>query len=351
MNDLPVSADQVARAALALLPVLVFLAFLVYFDTFRLVRRRRVAQALLLGGVCGLVTFIINSSIMSLLRWEVFTFAVFVAPVVEESLKALYMGWLVGTGRAGFMIDAAILGFATGAGFALAENLYYLDSLPDAPLLVWIIRGFGTAVMHGGATAVFAVLMRSISDQRRPGSPAVWLPGLVLAIVLHAAFNRFMIWPIPTTVVLLVVLPLLLTFVFRVGEKRLRHWLGTGFDHDTELLALIREGEVTETPLGRYLMSLRGSFRPDTVADMLCLLRLQAELSIRAKGMLVLREHGLRPDPDPEISEKLAEVRWLEQSVGRTGLLAMRPVCRWRNADRWQRHLLESEKTDQTAPV
>lgn len=339
------SAHPVVRGALALLPVLTFLVLLVVFDTFRLVRPLRILWALLAGAACGLVTFIVNSSIMSLIHWEIFTFAIFIAPVVEEILKATYVGWLVWTGRAGFMVDAAILGFATGAGFALAENLYYLDALPDAPLIVWVIRGFGTAIMHGGATSIFAILMRSISDQRRPGSPTAWLPGLLLAMVFHAAFNRFMIYPVPTTIVLLVVLPVALVVVYRSGERRLRHWLGVGFDRDTELLALIRDGEVGQTPLGRYLVSLRGSFRPDTVADMLCLLRLQAELSIRAKGLLVLREHGLQPVSDPEIAEKLAEVRWLERAVGRTGLLAMRPICRWRNANRWQRHLLESEET------
>lgn len=344
MSDLLPSAHVLGRATVALAPVLTFLLALVFFDTFRLVRPRRILWAVVVGAGCGLVTFIVNTSIMSILRWEVFTFAIFIAPLVEEAIKALYLWWLVRTGRAGFMVDAAILGFATGAGFALAENLYYLDVLPDAPLIVWFIRGFGTAVMHGGATAIFAILMRSIGDQRRPGSPGVWLPGLVLAIVFHSAFNRFMIWPVPTTIGLLVVLPVALVLVFRAGEKRLRHWLGVGFDRDTELLALIREGEVSQTPLGRYLLSLRGSFRPDTVADMLCLLRLQAELSIRAKGLLVMKEHGLKPPRDPEIAEKLAEVRWLERSVGRTGLLALRPVCRWRDANRWQRHLLESEE-------
>jgi RsiW-degrading membrane proteinase PrsW (M82 family) len=337
----------ILRAACALLPVLVLLIALVLFDTFKLVRLRRVGWALAVGAACGVATFITNSSIMSLLKWQVFTFAIFVAPVVEEVFKSAYAWWLIRTGRVGFLVDATILGFSIGTGFALVENLYFLKTYADGPpLLVWVIRGFGTAVMHGGATALFALLTRSISDQRQPGSAAVWLPGLVLAIVFHAAFNRFMISPVPTTITLLVVLPVALVLAYRIGEKRLRRWLGTGFDRDTELLALIRSGEVSQTPLGKYLLSLRDSFQGLQVADMLCLLRLQTELNIRAKGMLVLKEHGLEPAPDPEIAEKLEEVRFLERSVGRAGLLAMRPICRWRNADQWQRHLLESEKTD-----
>ena len=34
-----------------------------------------------------------------------------------------------------------------------------------------------------------------------------------------------------------------------------------------------------------------------------------------------------------KLAAKLAEVRWLEQSIGQTGLLALRPVCRWRGRD------------------
>ncbi len=340
-SDLYQDSGTLISLAVALGPVLLFLLTLVFLDTFRLVHFRRIAWAILAGIGTGLASYVVNSSLLSLLGWPVITFAVVLAPVVEESLKGLYMGWLLKTRRAGFLIDAAILGFATGSGFAVAENIFYLRNLPDAPLFVWIIRGFGTAIMHGGATAVFAVAARALSESRLTLSWRIWLPGLMAAILVHSFFNRMLNKPVLATVVIMVVLPLLMRWVYKVGEDRLRRWLGHGFDRDTELLALINEGLVRETPLGRYLVSLRGSFRPDTVADMLCLLRLQAELSIRAKGILLLREHGLKPQDDPELKAKLEEVRHLEGGIGKTGLLALRPVCRWKGADRWQRHLLD----------
>jgi len=340
-SDLYQDSGTLISLVVALVPVLLFLLTLVFLDTFRLVHFRRIAWAILAGIGTGLASYVVNSSLLGLLGWPVITFAVVLAPVVEESLKGLYMGWLLKTRRAGFLIDAAILGFATGSGFAVAENIFYLRNLPDAPLFVWIIRGFGTAIMHGGATAVFAVAARALSESRLTLSWRIWLPGLMAAILVHSFFNRMLNKPVLATVVIMVVLPLLMRWVYKVGEDRLRRWLGHGFDRDTELLALINEGQVRETPLGRYLVSLRGSFRPDTVADMLCLLRLQAELSIRAKGILLLREHGLKPQDDPELRAKLEEVRYLEGSIGKTGLLALRPVCRWKGADRWQRHLLD----------
>ncbi len=331
----------IVSLVVALGPVLLFLLSLTLLDTFRLVRFKRIAWAILAGIGTGLASYVVNSSLLSLLGWPVITFAVVLAPIVEETLKGLYMAWMLKTRRAGFLIDAAILGFATGSGFAVAENIFYLRNLPDAPLFVWIIRGFGTAIMHGGATAIFAVSARAITESRINMSWRVWLPGLMGAIVVHSFFNRMLHKPVLATVVIMVVLPLLMRWVYKIGEDRLRRWLGHGFDRDTELLALINEGQVRETPLGRYLVSLRGSFRPDSVADMLCLLRLQAELSIRAKGILLLREHGLKPQDDPELRAKLDEVRHLEGNIGKTGLLAMRPVCRWKGADAWQRHLLD----------
>lgn len=332
-----------ARAAMACLPVLLFLATLVLFDTFRLVRRRRVAVALLVGGVAAIGTYFVNTYLLDLTGLPSWRFAVLVAPLVEETAKGAYVIWLVSTRRAGFLIDTAILGFAVGAGFAIVENAYYLRQLPDAPLLVWTIRGLGTAVMHGGVTALMGLMLQAFGERRGAGSGRPWVGALLVAALLHAVFNRFMVQPILATILTLAFMPGALATGWRLGERRLRNWLGRGFDLDSELLGLIREGQVTATPVGRYLQSLKESFRADLVADMLCLLRLQCELSLRAKGTLLLREQGFLPAPDPELGAKLAEMRWLERSVGRAGLLALRPLTRWRGVDDWQRHLLEEQ--------
>ena len=45
----------------------------------------------------------------------------------------------------------------TGTGFAVTEGIYYLAVLHGAPALVWVVRGLGTAVMHGSATALVAM--------------------------------------------------------------------------------------------------------------------------------------------------------------------------------------------------
>ena len=329
------------RAILALVPVLLFLLVLIRLDSFRLVRLRRVAVSLLVGAACAALSYILNNGLLDLVSLPLAVFAVVVAPLVEEGLKASFLGWLVATRRTGFLVDAVIHGFATGAGFALVENLYYLKHLADADLLVWLVRGLGTAVMHGGATAIFAIIVAGF--ERRSGGRRryPWSLAFASAVLLHAGFNRFMDHPLLVTGAILFLLPLILRWTYRVGERRLRGWLGRGFDQDVELLGLIQKGEVDSSPLGRYLGSLKQQFRPDTVVDMLCLLRLQAELNIVVRGRLILGQHGLKPNLPEGISEKLEEVRYLENRIGRTGLLALRPVGRWEGRHPWQRRSLE----------
>jgi hypothetical protein len=116
-------------------------------------------------------------------------FSRYSAPLVEEALKALWIVVLLRRRRIRFLVDAAILGFAVGAGFTLVENVEYLRELAEPRPLLWLVRGFGAAVLHGATTSVFALLTKELSD-RHPGSP--WLtplPGLLAAAArdLHLA--------------------------------------------------------------------------------------------------------------------------------------------------------------------
>ena len=88
---------------------------------------------------------------------------------------------------------------------------------------------------------------------------------------------------------------------------------------------------------------MRDRFPGKLVADMLCLLRLEAELSIAAKGQLLARQAGLKVLGGSEIAEKLVELEFLERSIGVTGKLALKPLLRVKNPDIWQKHFLQRE--------
>jgi hypothetical protein len=237
-------------------------------------------------------------------------------------------------------VDAAIHGFAAGAGFAVVENIYYLVSSPDAGIAFSIVRGFGPALMHGTATAVFAIVSRTSFEERGPRFVRVFVPAWLLAIAIHSVFNHFFISPLSSALSLVIGVPALMTVVLRQSERSLKSWLGMGFDADAQMLEMIITGNIADTHIGSYLLSLKQSFPGETVADMLCYLRLHLELSIRAKGILLMRENGFEPPPDPEVGERFDELRYLEGRIGLTGKLALHPLLRWSARDLWQLNML-----------
>jgi hypothetical protein len=112
-----------------------------------------------------------------------------------------------------------------------------------------------------------------------------------------------------------------------------------GLDNDVEMLQAIENGEVEETPVGIFLASLHRLPGP-VVADMLCLLRIHLELSLRAKGILIARAAGVEVPIDEHVRANFQEMRYLEKSIGRTGRLAIQPFLTSSSRDLWQLYVL-----------
>jgi hypothetical protein len=203
-----------------------------------------------------------------------------------------------------------------------------------------IIRGFGPALMHGTSTAIMGVLAKTASELRGKVSAAAVLPAFAMAVLIHSLFNHFFITPLMSALALLIGVPLVMILVFRQSERSLRRWLGIGFDSDQQMLEMITSGDIAGAPVGEYLISLKRTFSGEIVADMLCCLRLHLELSIRAKGILLMQENGFEPPPDPDVEDMFRELSYLEGRIGVTGKLALHPLLRWSSRDLWQLHML-----------
>jgi RsiW-degrading membrane proteinase PrsW (M82 family) len=334
------SADLLIRALVGLLPVLSLLAALLLLDSYKLVKLRSVIAIVVSGVVVAGASYYINGVALGVLAIEFTSYTRYVAPVVEELFKGLVIVALIRAHRIGFLVDAAISGFAVGTGFAAVENLYYLHLVPDASIGTFVVRGFGTALMHGGATAIFAVMGIAWMEHARRAKIWAFVPGFALAVILHSAFNHLFLSPKLSTLAIIVVLPPLLYLVFEKSERAVGDWLGHGFDADTEMLGLINSGRFSDSPVGQYLQALKSTLQGPVVADVLCYLRLYTELALRAKGILMMRENGFDVPVDDETREKFAEMRYLESSIGKTGLLALQPMLHMSNEDLWQLYML-----------
>ncbi len=333
------------NVAIALLPIVAFLALLWLMDSFRLVRPPSIVMAVVYGAVAAAAVLWLHDWLLRAHQVPAGILSRYIAPITEETVKALFVGALIASSRVGFLLDAAVLGFAVGTGFAVFENLSYLQSMPDAPMILWLVRGLGTAMLQGATTAIFAILSKARADQRRDRLALAFLPGWAAAIVIHSTFNQRWLPAVAQTLLLLVALPLLVLWVFARSERSTREWIGAGLDLDVELLALVTSEGFVMTPFGRHLQQLRARMPGPVVADMLCLLRLELELSVQAKAMLLAREAGVDVPVDSDLEASLEERRYLERSIGTVGLLALKPLQVTSYRDTWHRHLLKHGRT------
>lgn len=333
--------DVLSKAPIGLLPVIIFLLVLLYLDSYKLVNFRTILWVILTGALLPFAGYWINGYAMELLAWDFSTYSRYAAPVIEEGLKACVMIYLFRTNRIGFLVDAAILGFAVGAGFGVVENFYYLYMASDAHIAVWVVRGFGTAIMHGGTMALFGVMAQTLTERQMKINPLLYLPGFIVAITIHSVFNHFPGTPILTTLGTLLALPPIFLIVFQKSARSMHEWLEVDFDEDALLMEQINSGEFAESKIGRFLQDLKQKFPGTVVVDMLCYLRLYTELALRAKGVLMMRENGLDTPVGERTKAKFEEMRYLEKSIGKTGLLAMSPFLQMTRKDLWQLYVLE----------
>ncbi len=334
------SIEVLVRAPVGLLPVLIFLVALLYMDSYKLVSLKTVLWVIVAGGLCTIASLYLNGWILAGSGLEFKTYTRYVAPLLEESLKALVIVFLFRSSRIGFLVDAAIMGFAVGAGFALLENFYYLQTHASANMGVWIVRGFGTAIMHGGATAIFGIMSQALTERSMKINPAYYLPGLLAATFVHSIFNHFLVSPIIETMLILLILPPILYFVFHRSASAMHEWLEIDLDADMDLIGMINSGEFSQSKIGQFLDDLKTRFDGPIVVDMLCYLRIYTELAIRAKGMLLMRENGLEVPAGERTRANFEELHYLEKSIGKTGCLAMKPFLQMERKDLWQMNVL-----------
>ena len=311
-------------------------------DSFKLVRLNTLSACLAWGILSALGSYFINTKLSGLLPFDLTTYSRYGAPLVEELMKAAIVIFLISRQKIGFTIDAIIYGFASGTGFAIAENLVYLIRLSDEPgLVLWILRGLGTALMHGGCTALLAmVIMVSIQSGKKPITG--FISGFLIIYLIHSAFNHFLLNPYIQTLLIFTLLPLVFAIMFQKSNLMLQDWLEIEFSNEVEILSMIMQGKFTGTKAGEYLLSLKKHFKPEMIVDLYCYLSLYLELSLKAKRNLMLKENGFGIPEENDLGEKLDELQKLRKMIGKVGELAIQPLVRMKHRELWKLNQLKN---------
>jgi RsiW-degrading membrane proteinase PrsW (M82 family) len=113
------------------------------------------------------------------------------APLVEEVFKSLILLYLVRRADTTFFVDGAIYGFASGIGFAIAENLLYISRVDvDTGVVVATTRAFLASMGHGSLTAIVGMALAGFPLGPVNHPLLRWLVGLAIATSIHMGFNQ-----------------------------------------------------------------------------------------------------------------------------------------------------------------
>ena len=122
----------------------------------------------------------------------------FIAPIVEETMKGLGILFISGHHEYNDTLTGLLLGFTAGLGFAFMENWFYFSAKTnpfDVGLATWgmlvLYRSFFNSLAHGCFTAAISApigYLRSIPNLKRYARLA-FVPALFLAISIHIIFN------------------------------------------------------------------------------------------------------------------------------------------------------------------
>ncbi len=337
------SVQLAINVLLGLAPVAVFLATLAHFDSFKLVRGRMIFQTIAAGALIAVAAYFINRYLLRTLDVDTDYFTHFIAPLVEEGLKALIVIAMIRTNRIGFMFDAVILGFAIGAGFALVENLYYLQVLGLDHPAVWMIRGFGTAIMHGGVTAIFAAAGHLLSLRGKRANMLYFAPGFIFAISLHAGFNFFLDYPVSSTIAMIAMLTSALSLSLTRDRKTIHDWIEVDYDRHRQLLESLDAKRYDDFRLGRLLKALHLRADDSITTSIIDYIRVHTELVLKAESVLFAHERGEDIVIGEETRRQIDRLQRLEQEIGKTARMVLGAHLGFGRHEFWELYMLERE--------
>ena len=133
----------------------------------------------------------VNAVLLTMLNMTRYDAAITLAPITEELLKAFPILFyaIVISDKKEKLFTASM---ATGIGFAILENAYYLIvNYETFSIVSALIRGFGTGLMHGMCTLLVGFGISFIRKRYKLFAVGTFAL-LSAAITYHAIFNMLM---------------------------------------------------------------------------------------------------------------------------------------------------------------
>jgi RsiW-degrading membrane proteinase PrsW (M82 family) len=334
---------EIAHWGVALIPVLVLLAVFVWLDAFELMNFREILMLLVLGGFSAIAVYPISGRLIDTLPIGFSGYSRFIAPWIEEASNGIVMIGLFWFNRIGYKLDAVISGFAIGAGFSVVENVIYLTIFPQYGTGTWLVRGLGTAVMHGTTLAILAAIAHELAERETRASAAdfdfnlLWfLPGYVIAVALHTTFNQFPDRPMLAMMGAVIFAPVAVLAIFHFGTAEAERWLVAECTAHQAQLATLKAGQWPEGPSGNKIAALAERLPPEGAKRIRRYWELQAWLVVEAEKAMMEEAAGDVSLDEDQVRAAFAELEGLRRALGKSTSTALKALLPFSRNDYWE---------------
>ena len=328
--------------AIALVPVLLLTAVFIWLDVFKLMSLWETLGLLLMGGVAAAAAYPLSGVFLDSLPIGFNLYSRFVAPWIEEALKAIVIISLFRFNRIGFKLDAVISGFAVGAGFSVVENVLYLLRFPDLVPAIWMVRGLGTAVMHGTTLAIMAAIAHELSERETrvaaseyDFNPLWFVPGLLAAVAIHTVFNQFPNQPMLAMLGTVIIAPLALMAIFRFGAGEAQQWLTVEREAHRAMLDTLSAGRFPDDPGGQRIAVLAARSGPQTGERIREYWQVLTRLVLTSEETLLEQSVGSQR-VEADSAAAFARLAELKRELGHSTLCAVTPLLPFSRNDYWE---------------
>jgi len=335
--------DLVLKFLVSIVPVVAFLLVFSRLDVFDFLSLKVIAALLLAGAGAAVLSLTVNGSLIYTFSIETGRYSFFFAPVVEELFKALPIIILFHHNRLGYKLDAGISGFAIGAGFAMIENMWFLTEITDSNLSTWLVRGFGTAIMHGGTTAIFSLIGHEMTERQAESGSATYsfrliyfVPGILVAILIHFLFNYFVGQPLVTMLLTLLLVPLVLFLTFAFNEQAISKWLKDDSEKHRQALDDIESGKFAESKDGLAIRKIMERSILGNIDDVFAYILLMNQLILRAEELILASHDDEEIDAGEAEVEMFERLMLLEGRIGPITLMSIEPHLGFSRNDIWE---------------
>ena len=174
----------------------------------------------LVGIFISLFAAEVNGVLRIALPMSEYELTIIVTPMTEEILKALPILFyaLFISDKAEALFTASM---ATGIGFAVLENAYYLLNAEHWNILDGVLRAFGTGLMHGMCTLLVGAGITFVKKKRK----IFWAGTFALlstAIIYHGIYNMLVQSRYEVIGHLLPISTYIPFFIWRLKKKRVK---------------------------------------------------------------------------------------------------------------------------------